>query len=132
VEARVVLVCARDRGPRLRGGLSLAMMRWRPVGARGSRGARRAGQRGGKRDQGHGEDDAWAIGKQEVDDGDLHSGGRRGSCTGGRAEEQRSKGTEGVQRKKKRVRRSGGLFCENQKLQGLHRKEGFSTNLGVF
>jgi hypothetical protein len=67
-----------------------------------------------------------------VDDGVLHSGGRRGSCIGSRAEEQRSRGTEGVQRKKKRVRRSGGLFCENQKLQGLHKKEGFHTDLGVF
>jgi hypothetical protein len=79
----------------------------------GSCGARRAGQQGGKRDHGHGEDDAWKHRKQEVDDGDLQ-------------------GTEGVQRKKKGGRRSGGLFCENQKLQGPHRKEEFPTDLGVY
>jgi hypothetical protein len=60
-----------------------------------------AGQRGGKRGQGHGEDDAWEEGKQEVDGGGLHSGGRRGSCTGGRAgeaEEQRAEGFKGRRR----------------------------------
>jgi hypothetical protein len=62
-----------------------------------------AGQRGGKRGQGHGEDDAWEEGKQEVDGGGLHSGGRRGSCTGGRAGEQRSRGQRGF-----RGRREGG------------------------
>jgi hypothetical protein len=36
VEACVVLVRARDRGLRLRGGLSSATMRWRPAGARGA------------------------------------------------------------------------------------------------
>jgi hypothetical protein len=35
VEACVVLVRTRDRGLRLRGGLSSAAMRWRPAGARG-------------------------------------------------------------------------------------------------
>jgi hypothetical protein len=47
VEALVVLVRARDRGLRLRGGLSTATMRWQPAGARGSRGALGAGQQGG-------------------------------------------------------------------------------------
>jgi hypothetical protein len=82
-------------------------MRWRSVGARGSRGARRAGQRGGKRDQGHGEDDTWEDGKEEVDDGGLHSGCRKGELhqrqNGSRAGEQRA---EGVQRKKKRGEKS--------------------------
>jgi hypothetical protein len=77
-----------------------------------------AGQRGGKRGQGHGEDDAWKEGKQEVDGGGLHSGGRRGSGIGGRAGEAEEQRAEGVQRKKKRGRRSGGPVCENQKLQG--------------
>jgi hypothetical protein len=36
VEACVVLVRVRDRGLRLRGGLSSVMMRWRPAGARGA------------------------------------------------------------------------------------------------
>jgi hypothetical protein len=58
----------------------------------GSRGARRARRQGGKRDQGHGEDDAWKHGKQEVDDGDLHSGGRRGAAP---AAEQKSRGAGG-------------------------------------
>jgi hypothetical protein len=110
----------------------LATMRWRPAAAQGSRGARRTGQRGGKGDQGPGEDDAWNHGKQEVDDGDLHSGGRRGKLHRRQSRRAEEQGAEGVQRKKKRGRRSGGLFRENQKLQGLHRKEGFPTDLGVF
>jgi hypothetical protein len=45
---------------------------------------------------------------------------------------QKSRGAEWVQRKKKRGRRSGGLVCENQKLEGPHRKEGFPTDLEIF
>jgi hypothetical protein len=42
-----------------------------------------------------------------VDDGGLHSGGRRGSCTGGRAVEQRSRGQRGFRGR----RREGGGDC---------------------
>jgi hypothetical protein len=45
VGAHVVLVRARDRGLVLRCGLSTAAVRWRPTGARGSRGAHGVGQR---------------------------------------------------------------------------------------
>jgi hypothetical protein len=91
-----------------------ATARWRPAGARGSRGARMAGQQGEKRGEGHGEDDAWEEGKQEVDGIGLHSGGRRGSCTGGRAGEAEEQRTEGVQRKRKRGRRSKGPMCKTK------------------
>jgi hypothetical protein len=104
VEALVMLLRARDKALACDSELSMATARWRPAGARGGRGARMAGQRGGKRGQGHGEDDAWEEGKQEVDGGGLHSGGRRGSCTGGRAGEQRSRGQRGFRGR----RREGG------------------------
>jgi hypothetical protein len=94
VGTHAVLVHAKDRSPGFACGLSTTAVRWRPMGVRGGRGACEAGQRGGKKDQGHGEDDTWKGKKQEVDDGDRHSGGRR-SCTGGRvggAAEQRSRG----------------------------------------
>jgi hypothetical protein len=81
----------------------------------GSRGTRRAGQRGGKGIRGMEKATRGGTGSRRWTSvictaavgGELH---RRQSK---RAEEQ---GTEGVQRKKKRGRRSGGLFCENQKL----------------
>jgi hypothetical protein len=59
VEVDVVLRCARERSLELRSGLSMAMRRWRPAEARGSRGTRKRGQRGGERGQGQGENDAW-------------------------------------------------------------------------
>jgi hypothetical protein len=59
VEVDVVLKCARERSLELRSGLSTATRRWRPADARGSRGTRKRGQRGGERDQRQGEDDAW-------------------------------------------------------------------------
>jgi hypothetical protein len=59
VEVGVVLMPARDRGLRLCGGLSTVTRRWRPADARGSRGARKRGQRGGEKGQGQVEDDAW-------------------------------------------------------------------------
>jgi hypothetical protein len=132
VEACVVLVRARDRGLRLRGGLSSAAMRWQPADARGSRGALGAEQRGGKGIRGMEKATRGGTGSRRwttvictaVAGGELHH--RRQSR---RAEKQ---GTEGVQRKKKRGRRFGGLFCENQKLQGPHRKEEFPADLGVF
>jgi hypothetical protein len=69
----------------LAGGFSTAAVRWRPTGVRGGLGASGAGQRGrataaGKARVTRGE------GKEEVDGGDLHGGGR-GSGTGGGAEE---------------------------------------------
>jgi hypothetical protein len=36
-----------------------AAVRWQPANARGGRGAREAGQRGGKQSRAQGEDDAW-------------------------------------------------------------------------
>jgi hypothetical protein len=87
-----VLLSRREREIRQAHAGITAAARWRPAVALGGRGARMAGQRGGERGQGHGEDDAWEEEKQEVDGGGLHSGGRRESCTGGRAgeaEEQR-------------------------------------------
>jgi hypothetical protein len=89
-----------------------------------------AGQRGGKRDQGHGEDDAWEMEKQEVDDGGLHSGGWRGSCTGGRAEEvEEQRGFRG------RRREGGGpedQFVKTKNFRDPHRKERFPIDLMVF
>jgi hypothetical protein len=68
--------------------------------------------------------------QQEVDGGDGGRAVARGKlCAGGR---RGSRGAEGVQRKKKRGRRSGGPVCENQKLQGPHRKERFPADLEVF
>jgi hypothetical protein len=55
----VVLLRARDRELRLRGGLSTATRRWRPADAQGSRGTRKRGHQGGERGQGQGENDAW-------------------------------------------------------------------------
>jgi hypothetical protein len=127
-----VLLSRREREIRQAHAGITATATWQPVGARGGRVARMAGQRGGKRGQGHGEDDAWEEGKQDVDGGGLHSGGRRGSCTGGRAGEAEEQRAKGVHRKKKRGRRSGGPVCENQKLQGPHSKERFPTDLEVF
>jgi hypothetical protein len=85
VEACVVLVRARDRGLRLRGGLSSAAMRWRPVDARGSRGVLGAGQRG----------EATGAAKVKVTRR-WQSGGQGGSSVP--AAETGSRGAVGVQR----------------------------------
>jgi hypothetical protein len=51
---------------------------------------------------------AWTREKQEVDNGDLHSGGRRGGCTSGRRKQSREgRGAEGVQRKKEEKKSKG-------------------------
>jgi hypothetical protein len=84
----------------------IAAARWWPAGARGSRGALGAGQRGGNRSRARGEDDAWVEEKQEVDGGGLHDGGQ-GSCTGGRAggaAEQRSRGGSEEEEEREEVR----------------------------
>jgi hypothetical protein len=92
----VVLLRARDRGLRLRGGFTSAVMRWRPAEAQGSRGALGAGQQG----------EATAATKVMVTRGE--EGNRRWTaastaerwpggrfCAGGR---DGSRGAEGVQR----------------------------------
>jgi hypothetical protein len=84
----VVLMCARDRGLRLCGGLSTATRRWQLANARGSRGARAGGHQGRGTGPGEEEGDAWMQRKQEVDGDGLHSGGRRESTAGGRRAEQ--------------------------------------------
>jgi hypothetical protein len=104
--------------------------RWRPAGARGDRGARKAGQRGGEQGRARGEDYAWKEKKQEVDGGGLHGGGR-GSCTGGRAEEAEEQRTEGVQREKKRGNRPEGLVWNFQKVQGPLSKLKILTDIEV-
>jgi hypothetical protein len=86
----------------------MATVRWWPSRALGSRGARKRGQQGGEQSWARGEDYAWKEEKQEVDGGGLHARGW-GSCTGGRAGEAEEQRTEGVQRKKKRGKRSEGL-----------------------
>jgi hypothetical protein len=88
--------------------------RWRPAGARGGRGAREAGQQGYARAAGKVGVTRGEGRQQEVDGGDSGRAAARGKlCAGGR---RGSRGAEGVQRKKKRGRRSGGPVCENQKL----------------
>jgi hypothetical protein len=91
-----VLVRARDRGLRLRGGLSSAAMRWRPANAQGSRGALGAGQRG----------EATAAAKIKVTRGEEESRWWTAASTaeqwpGGSSApvaETGSRGAEGVQR----------------------------------
>jgi hypothetical protein len=90
VEVKVVLLRARDRELRLCGGLSTATRRWQPADVRGGRGVRAGGQQERGTGLGGEEDDAWMKRKQEVDGDGLHSGGRRGSTAGGRAEQSRA------------------------------------------
>jgi hypothetical protein len=108
VEVKVVLLRARDRELRLCGELSMVTRRWQPADARGSRGARAGGQQGRGTGPGEEEADAWRKRKQEVDGDGLHSGGRRGSTAGGRAE-QSSVGESTCSGRKKRRKGSGGL-----------------------
>jgi hypothetical protein len=62
-----------------------AVARWRPAGARRSRGALGVGQRGRRQSRARGEDDAWMQKEREVDGGALHGGGRGRHCSGGRS-----------------------------------------------
>jgi hypothetical protein len=82
--------------------------RWQPADARGSRGARAGGHQGRGTGPGEEEGDAWMQRKQEVDGDGLHSGGWRGSTTGGRAELSRA-GESTCSGRKKRRKGSGGL-----------------------
>jgi hypothetical protein len=73
--------------------VNAAVVRWRPAGARGSRGVLGAGQRGRRQSRARGEDDAWVGKEQEVDGGGLHSGGqgRHTAPATGEAEEKQSR-----------------------------------------
>jgi hypothetical protein len=93
-----MLLRVRDRELRLCGELSMATRRWRPADARGSRGARVGGHQGRGIGLGGEEDDAWMQREQEVDGDSLHSGGRRGSTAGGRAEQSRGPRARGRRR----------------------------------
>jgi hypothetical protein len=103
-------------------------MRWRPTGARGSRGARKAGQWGGATTASRvgltrGE------GEQEVDGGNLHGGGRGGGCTGGRRKQSRgSEGRRGSEEEDEREKVQG-LMCKIEKIQGLLCKVKFPIDL---
>jgi hypothetical protein len=61
VGVEVVLLRARDRELRHGGGLSTATRRWRPVEARGCRGARARGQEGRGTAAGEARGDAWVL-----------------------------------------------------------------------
>jgi hypothetical protein len=105
VEVGVVLMCARDRGLRLCGGLSTATRRWQPADARGSRGARRRTP---------GERNRTGRGRGRCVDAEEAGGGRRRPAqmaAGGEAlpaaEQNRAGPT--CARKKKRGEGSGGL-----------------------
>jgi hypothetical protein len=97
-----MLLRMRDRKLRRGGGLSTATKRWRPGGARGSRGARAGGHQG--RGIGPGEEggDAWAC--------VAAGGGARGPvptvCSGGRS---RAEGEAAVTEEEEagNVRRTG-------------------------
>jgi hypothetical protein len=97
-EVGVALMRVRDRGLRLRGGLSSAAMRWRPAEAQGTRGALGAGQRG----------EATAATKVKVTRGEEESrrwtaastaerrpGGK--FCAGGKDGKRRSRGCSEVE-----------------------------------
>jgi hypothetical protein len=106
VGVKVMLLRVRDRELSLFGELSTVTRRWRPADAWGSRGARAGGQRGIGTGPGGEEDDAWMQRRQEVDGDTLHSGSRRGSTAGGRAEQSRGPRARGRRRE---GRESGGL-----------------------
>jgi hypothetical protein len=66
VEVRVMLLRARDRELRRRGGLSTATRRWRPAEARGNHGARAGGHQGRGIGPGEEEGDTWKRSQLEV------------------------------------------------------------------
>jgi hypothetical protein len=109
VGARVVLVRARGRVLGLRCGLSTATVRWRPSRAPASvaraNGDSGEGNRAGLKERmtrGRRRSRRWTAAACTVAAG--------GSCTGGRRKQSRGgTETEGVQRKKKKGKRSGGL-----------------------
>jgi hypothetical protein len=101
VETPAVLVRVKDRSPGLACGFSTAAARWRPTGVRGNRGARGAGQRGGATAAGRAR---VTLGKREAGDERRRQvqSGSQGEGRSAPATEQRSRGAEGAQRKKKR------------------------------
>jgi hypothetical protein len=107
----VVLLRARGRGLRHRGGLSTVTRRWRPEEARGWRGARACSQeRRGKRPERRG-DDAWmcaAVGGGAREAVPAVNGGDRSGAEGG----------SGAVRGGRSRLESEGLVCEFQKFQG--------------
>jgi hypothetical protein len=128
VGVKVMLLRVTDRELRLFGELSMATRRWRPADARGSHGARAGGHQGRGIGPGGEEDDAWMQRRQEVDGDNLHSGDRRGSTAGGRAEQSRGPRARGRRRE---GRRSGGLVCDFQKVQGPLGKLKFLTDIEI-
>jgi hypothetical protein len=123
VEVGVVLLRARDRGLRLCGGLSTATRRWRLASVRGCCGARAGGHQGRGTGPGEEENDAWRKRKQEVDGDSLHSGDRRGTTAGGRAEQSRGPRARGRRRE---GRGPGDLFEIFRKFKVLSVNQDFS------
>jgi hypothetical protein len=73
------------------------------------------------------------VGKREAGDERRRQGQSGGQREGSSAPttEQRSRGAEGAQRKKKRGKRSGGLIYNLQKVQGPLSKLKISTDIEI-
>jgi hypothetical protein len=131
VEALVVLVRARDRGLGLRCRLSTATVRWRPSKAPAAVARANKDNREGNR-AGLEERMTRGRGRSRRSTTAICTAAAGGGAAP--AAEQKSKGAEdrGGSEEEEERKGSGGLVCENRKLQGPHRKEGFPTDLEIF